>query len=100
MSTHNSRKNRSRFLCACGCGQRITPKNNKGLRGGRKFAPGCNIETMLRRNWIFLKPSKMSYGKPMVVYGGYRNNQHDRLDAPTPAVAGSISAFQTPGRTI
>jgi len=32
----------SKHLCACKCGTRITGKNNKGKRGGRKFAPGHN----------------------------------------------------------
>lgn len=31
-------------LCACGCKARITPKNNSGKRGRRKFAPGHNFE--------------------------------------------------------
>jgi hypothetical protein len=29
-------------LCACGCKTRVRAKNNKGKRGGIKFAPGHN----------------------------------------------------------
>jgi hypothetical protein len=29
-------------LCACGCKSRVTTKNNKGKRGGLKFASGHN----------------------------------------------------------
>lgn len=29
-------------LCACHCGLRVRPKNNRGQRGGRKFVSGHN----------------------------------------------------------
>lgn len=33
----------SKDLCACNCGTRIKPRNNKGKRGGRKFASGHDM---------------------------------------------------------
>lgn len=35
-------------LCACGCKTRVVPRNNKGKRGGKKFASGHNAENCLR----------------------------------------------------
>jgi hypothetical protein len=43
-------------LCACGCGQKVSPRHNSGKRNRVKFAPGCNQSTSPKGDLKARKP--------------------------------------------